>query len=108
AFKQLFYDHRRIVELLLKKIKIQFSTSCVFTKLENYRGKDLRKILELYFSEEDVENKIDLYCEYRHGESPESLIEAFPVFFAIFDSVYHYSKPRKDFDKIIDYYLKLR
>lgn len=108
AFKSLFYNYKRVVGLLLKKVDLEFSTSCVSEKLDKYRGKKIDKKFDLYFLGSDREHSFSLEAEFFFGFSYGKMVETFFILAAIYDSCLHYLTKRRNFDKILEYYLELK
>ncbi len=108
AFKTFFYNYKRVIELLIKKAELEFSTSCGFGELDIYRGKKIIKQIDLYYLEADQEHQFTLEAKFFKDFSYIKMVKTFLILSAIYDSCLHYLCKRKRFDKILEYYLKLK
>lgn len=107
AFRELFSNYRRMLAILCKKGDFRYDLDGSMEKLEDYRGGDICKILDIYFGREDDDSSFTLSYQCREQDSLGDIMIAFFILFAIFDSSYHYVKPRRNLDRILDYYYKL-
>ncbi len=107
AFKELFKNYRRLLAILCKKGDFQYDIDARMEKLENYRGSDICKILDIYFDQDDEDSSFTLCYQCLEQDSLGDVMIAFFILFSIFDSCYHYVKPRRSLDRILDYFYKL-
>lgn len=109
ALRSLHRNHRRVVEMMLEGVELGLETNRPIDRLEKFRGRDVGKKLDLYFSGPDEEDVIlTLTSEFRVDAKPEVVIRTFLVFIAIYDSCYHYARKPRNLDRILTYYNKLR
>ena len=107
AFKELFHNYRRLLAILCKKGDFQYDIDSRMEKLEDYRGSDICKIMDIYFEQEDMDSSFCLCYQCREQDSLGDIMIAFFILFSIFDSCYHYVIPHKSLDRILDYFYKL-
>ena len=108
GFAQFYRNYRRIIEIYLSKCQFEFQTSCVFERLEKYKGNDTAKKLDLYFmQDDDDENTFTLSSTLQINSTREQAIQAFMSLGALYDSCHYYCIRNKNYDKILDYYFKI-
>lgn len=109
AFGKFLKNYYRIIELLLNELNVDFFTSCVFERLDKLKTKNSFKRLSTYYqANDDEENTFSFERIFTYGESYDDIIKLFLVFAALYDSCLAYLNKRKDIDKIINYYQKVK
>ena len=109
AFHSLHQKHKRVVNAILSKCRLDFETACAFERLETYRGSDIKKKLDLYFQvDDDPENNFSLSRSFSENSHDAELTETFLVLLSIYDSCYFYCSKRKQYDRILSHYDKLK
>lgn len=107
AFKKMYTNYRRIVELLLNKIDTEFCTHVVIDSIEKYRGKDIMKKLDLYYAEEDMECCFWFECDFFQDTEDEVIIRSFLVLSILYDACLRYITKRKDYDRLLGHFIKM-
>lgn len=109
AFGKLLNNYYRIIELLLSDINVEFFTSCCFGRLDKLKANNcFRKLATYYQANDDDENTFSLERIFTYGESYTDIVRMFLVFTAVYESCIAYLYKKKNFDKIINYYEKLK
>lgn len=103
AFKEMYLNYRRIIEILLRKVdRLMFfyatnnqyaSGKSIYNKLSNCFLKNYDNT-----PEQVVLTAFSIYC------NEAEILDIFKVFIALLDSCYNYAIDRKDKDKILRYY----
>jgi hypothetical protein len=108
ALRILYKNYRRIVTLLLEQVTLELETDKSQEKLDKYHGKSVTKKLDLYFSgPNDEDGLITLRAEFSRNAKIDSILQAFFILTAIYDSCYHCSTKPRDIDRILTFYQKL-
>ena len=116
AFRQIYINHRRILELILKNSNVRLVDFVPYPKSSKYRGEIILKQLDSYFPQYDKEDDDDYFTEYQlhfeavfhFDDSDEKLFSTFRSLAVLFDSCYHYLTPRKDIDRILKHYNSIK
>jgi hypothetical protein len=109
AFGKLLKNYYRIMELLLGDLEAEFTTACSFERLNKLKSQNPFTQLSTYYQkEDDDENSFLLSRIFTYGESYEDIVRIFLVFSALYDSCLGYLTRTKDFDRILNYYQKLK
>lgn len=107
-FKNLFYDYKNLIIEFITNIDIEFFTSCIFNRIENYRGSNIAKKLELYFQEDDDdENNFQLVFPIYKNTKLESIVKVFIIYSILYDMTFDYKRSKTNTQKLIRYYQKL-
>ncbi len=106
AFKKMYTNYRRIIELLLNKIDPEFCTHVVIDGIEKYRKKDMLKKIDLYYSEEDTECCFWFEQNFFQDTEDEVIIRSFLVLTILYDACFRYITKRKDYDRILSHFIK--
>jgi len=108
AFGLILENYKRIFELLLKNIEVEFFTSCVFERLDKIKSKNVFKKLCTYYEyDDDDENTFSFEKTYSYGESYDDFVNCFIVFSIMFESCLELLL-KKNQDGILDYYNKYK
>ena len=67
-----------------------------------------KRLSTYYQANDDEENTFSLERIFTYGENYNDVIKMFLVFIALYDSCLAYIYKKKDFDKIITYYQKVK
>ena len=108
AFKEFYSDHRWMVGQLTRDLDLAFETACVFDSVDRYTGRNVARMLQLYFSEHDEESNFSLVATLTKGAERRRVIRAFLVFTALYDGCYHYVCRRGRRDTFIQHYHRLK
>lgn len=107
AFRELYTNYRRIIELLIKRAGIPIKVENVVC---DYKGNKTLLQIDSYFEKNwsaDTTSTFSLAAEFTQGSSYESLVKTFLSMLIIFDSAHHYLSERKSQDRILSHYFKL-
>jgi hypothetical protein len=108
GFRGLYANYRRPLSVLVEGSHLEFQTGAVLKRLEGYRGKNVPKKLDLYFSEDlSEDDSFDLEGEFYENDRMETVVSNFLVLTALYDSTYGYISPPRNFDRILKHYLTL-
>ena len=101
-------NYRRLIELFMKELNLQFETARWFNNVEKYKGSDIIKKLDLYFDNDDEESYFSIRSMCYSNIDSSRVLRAFLTLIAIYDSCLGYTKKRKDIDRILSHHKKLK
>jgi len=107
AFKKMYANYRRLVELLLNKIDADFCTPVVIDSIEKYRGKDIMKKLDLYYAEDDAECCFWFECDLFQDTDDEVIVHSFLILSILYDACFRYITKKKDYDRLLSHFIKI-
>jgi len=108
AFGTLLENYKRLFELLLAKSKVDFSTSCVFDRVDIIKTNNPFKKLIAYFEkDDDAENNFSFERFYSIGDEYDDLGNIFVAFAIMYGSCLGLLYNKKNLDKILNYFTKL-
>lgn len=103
AFYNMFRDHRRLLELMLKK-PLEFFTSRVFDNLEKYKGEKLVRRLDLYYNNDDDESMFAFHTLFSSLASSADVVPLWCRLLILYYSALGYAQKKKDKDRLLKYY----
>ena len=107
AFRELYTNYRRLIELLVKRAGVPIKVENV---IYNYKGNKTLAQIDSYFESdwpEDTTSTFSLAAEFTQESSYENMVKTFLSLLIIYDSALNYLSDRKSPDKILNYYFKL-
>lgn len=107
AFRELYTNYRRLIELLVKRVGVPIKVENV---VYTYKGNKTLAQIDSYFESdwtEDTTSTFSLAAEFTQESSYESMVKTFLSLLIIYDSALNYLSDRKSPDKILNYYFKL-
>lgn len=109
AFGELLKNYYRVIELLLNEIDLEFFTAYFFARIENLKKKTTFNQLDAYYQKnDDEESTFSLGRTFTYGETYDEIIRIFLIFTALYESCLSYLYKKKDPDKILGYFQKLK
>ncbi len=108
AFGRILSNYKRIIELLLKNINVDFFTSCVFERLEKIKSKNVfQKLCAYYEQDDDDENTFSFEKTYSFGENYDDFVNNFIVLSIMYESCLELLL-KKNQDVILEHYNKYK
>jgi hypothetical protein len=109
GFRSFFNKHKKMLGALLSKSGFALETACAFDELESYRSSNVLKRLDLYFQvDDDPENNFSLTRSFFMNSLDADIVKEFLVLLSIYDSCYFYCTKRKQYNRILSHYSKLK
>lgn len=104
AFGHFYQDWRKVIELLFLDLTVRIEGAA---RYKTCRGINILKLLDEIYKGVELESYFSINYVYYAQESDEKLYYAYLIFSALYDACYHYSKKRKNYDRILHHYLKI-
>lgn len=109
AFKSLWQDYQRIINTMVDALNFEFETACPNDRIDAYRGTKISEKLARYFAEDDdPENNFSITYAFSTPFDLAEVISACSILAALYDTCYHYSNKRNDFDRVVAHYQHLK
>jgi hypothetical protein len=105
AFIDFLNDHRRCVKMLVSRKDFELTTACCFDSIDNHRGHDVFKKLEIYSElKEDSENNFSISREFNSNSHFYEIVSAFVPLAILYDISLGYCRHSKKYrDRIFEY-----
>jgi len=85
AFKRMFFDYRKLTELIINEEDFQFFVAVPLPRLEKYKGKNIGRKLELYFQrDDDQEHSFDINKLFTAGVNQASVYRSLTILSALY------------------------
>jgi hypothetical protein len=107
SFAELYRNYRRVIELILKPLRLRFETAVPFDSLEKYRGNDTAKRLDLYLAEDDPESNFSLYIPCWPDTPSDVVASTYVRLAALYDACLGYAAKPRRLDVILEHYHRL-
>ena len=101
-FRRLYSNYKRTIQLLINKINVP-----IFLGSLNLSSKTNQK-LDFMLLNDFHEESLNLSCKFYSFNQDKEILFTFYTFIILMDCCYHYIDKRKDLDRIINYYFKLK
>lgn len=109
AFRELYLNYPRLIQLLLKESKFKINIDPPFSKKRTYGIKELQTFLISDYSDEYIYD-CNITLEYSFSEVRDyrEVISATSILMILYDCIYHYLSKRKDYDRILKQYTSFK
>lgn len=104
AFKEMYYNYRRIVELMFKDVGIEFDG---FRLGERNLTAKLDNLLQEAERDEYFDQELSFTTCYTRSQNESDIIRGLMIFIALYDSTYNYLRRDKKPDKLLAYFNEL-
>jgi hypothetical protein len=109
AFGNLLQDYRRPVQRIIEEHDLEFFSSCVSDNVEQYKGRDQFKILDLYYgNDRDPENMFKLGKTFGPQASLAQLTSTLRGLIVLYASSFGYCAKTKDRDLMFSLFAPAR
>jgi hypothetical protein len=103
-FNQFYKDYRRIIELLLEDLGLDFFTSCCFENVDKYKGSNIIKKIDLYFlNKRDFEALFSMSKYFNKNAKIDRVKKVFINLLILYYCCLGYCQKRQKLDLILDF-----
>lgn len=100
AFRDLYRDYRRPIQKLIQGMQFDFHTAVAFDNVDQYKGKDTSKKLDLYYANiEDPEHMFSMAKVFNVDDGMSDLITAAIPLFALYACSFNYANKKQNKDE---------